>query len=65
MMSANCRDEGTWRNVAERHLLPDEVDVDLDMLRATMLDWIRSHVDRTNIVTEDNGRSSKGMMKLL
>jgi hypothetical protein len=52
-------------NVAERHLLPDEVDVDLDMLRATMLDWIRSHVDRTDIVTEDNGRSSKGMMKLM
>jgi hypothetical protein len=52
-------------DVAKRHLLPDEVNVDLDMLGATVLNWVRSHVDCTDIITKDNGRSVKGMMKLL
>jgi hypothetical protein len=52
-------------DLAERHLLPDEVDVDLDMFGATMLNWVRSHVYRTDIIAEDNSRSAKRMMKLL
>jgi hypothetical protein len=31
------------------------VNVDLYVLRAVMLDWIRYHVDVTHIVTIDNG----------
>jgi hypothetical protein len=52
-------------DVTKRYLLPNEVDINLDMLGATVLNWIRSHVNRTNIVTEDDGRSIKVMMKLL
>jgi hypothetical protein len=52
-------------DVAKRHLLPDKVNVDLDMLGAAMLNWVRSHVDCTDSVTKDNGCSMKGMMKLL
>jgi hypothetical protein len=52
-------------DVTKRYLLPDEVDINPDMLGAAVLNWIRSHVDRTNIVTEDDGRSIKVMMKHL
>jgi hypothetical protein len=52
-------------DLAERHLLPDEVDVYLDMFGAAMLNRIRSHVYRTDIIAEDNSRSSKRMMKIL
>jgi hypothetical protein len=52
-------------DVTKRYLLPNEVDINLYMLGAAVLNWIRSHVNRTNIVTEDDGRSIKVMMKLL
>ena len=52
-------------NLAERHLLPHEVDVDLDVLGATMLHRVRCHVNSTNIVTKDNCRSLEGMIKFL
>jgi hypothetical protein len=52
-------------DVTKRDLFPNEVDINLYMLGAAVLDGIRSHVDRTNIVTEDDGRSMEGMMKLL
>jgi len=35
------------------HLLANEVDVDLDMLGATVVDRINSHVDGTNVVGGD------------
>jgi hypothetical protein len=52
-------------DMTERHLLLDKVDVNLGMLRAAELDWIKSHVDCTDIVTINNGCSSKRMTKLL
>jgi hypothetical protein len=51
-------------NLTERNLLMDEVDVNLDMLRTTVLDGIASHVDRTDVVTEDNSSRMRGAMKL-
>jgi hypothetical protein len=51
--------------LAERHLLPNEVDVNLDMLRTAVLNRVRGHVDRTDIVTEDNSSGAEGLMKLL
>jgi hypothetical protein len=36
----------------------DEVDVGLNMLGATVMDRISSHVNNSNIVTVDNGRKS-------
>jgi hypothetical protein len=52
-------------NLAKRHLLANEVDVDLDMLGAAMLDWIRGHVYGRNIVTINQSSRTKRSMKLL
>jgi hypothetical protein len=52
-------------NLTKRHILTHEVDVNLDVLHPAMLNGIISHVDCTDIVTEDNGHTKKKMMKLL
>jgi hypothetical protein len=52
-------------NVTKRHLLTDEVDVNLDMLRTTMLYWVASHVDSADIVTKDNGGGAKWTLKFV
>jgi hypothetical protein len=51
--------------LSERHLLANEVDVDLDMLRTSMLYRIAGHVYSADIVTEDNSRGAKRSMKLI
>jgi hypothetical protein len=51
--------------LSERHLLANEVDVDLDMLRTSMLYRIAGHVYSADIVTEDNSRGAKRLMKLI
>jgi hypothetical protein len=43
-------------DMSERNLLPDEVDVYLDIFGATMLNWIRSHVYRIDIITGDKSQ---------
>jgi hypothetical protein len=40
------------------------VDVDLDMLRTTMLNRVASHVDSADVVTEDDYRGREGTLKL-
>jgi len=42
-------------DLTQGHLLTDEVDVNLDVLRATMMNRIDYHVDCTNVVAIDNG----------
>ena len=51
-------------NLTERHLLTNEVDVDIDVLCAAMLDRVTGHVNSTDVITEDNSRGRKGTMKL-
>ena len=51
-------------NLNERHLLMNKVDVDLDVLRAAMLDRVAGHINNTDVITEDNSRGQKGTMKL-
>jgi hypothetical protein len=36
------------------------VDVDLDMLRAPMMDRVCCHIDSTDVVTVDNGGGVRG-----
>jgi hypothetical protein len=48
--------------LTERHLLPDKVDVDLDMLSTAVLNRVRGHVDCTDVVTKDNGGRVEGVM---
>ena len=42
-------------NLSQSHLLTNEVDIDLNMFRAMVMDRIGCHVNCTNIVTIDNG----------
>jgi hypothetical protein len=52
-------------NLPQSHLLMNEVDIDLNMFRATVMDRIGRHVNRANIVTVDNGCHGVGNMELL
>jgi len=38
----------------ESHFFVDEVDVDLDVLCATIMDGVGSHIKRTDIIAVDN-----------
>ena len=46
-------------------LLADKVDVDLDMLGATMMDRVGGHIDRADVVTINKRRRSNGDVELL
>jgi hypothetical protein len=52
-------------NLPQGHLLADEVDVNLDMLRAPMMDRVGCHIDSTDVVTVDNGGVVQRDMELL
>ena len=52
-------------NLSQGNLVADEVNVDLDVLRATMVDRISDHIDGANIVTVYNGRRGNGCVELL
>ena len=51
-------------NLTERHLLTNKVDVDLDVLRAAMLNRVAGHIDSTDVIAEDNSRGRERTMKL-
>jgi hypothetical protein len=46
-------------------LLTDKVDVNLNVLRSSMVNWVSCHIDSTNIVTKDNRSLLERKMKLL
>ena len=50
--------------MTKRNLLPNKVDINLNVLGTTMLDRIRGHVDSTNVVTEDNNGRRQRVMEL-
>jgi hypothetical protein len=52
-------------DLSKRHLLANEVNVDLDVLRASVVDRVGRHVDGTHVVTVDNGGGGQGNMELL
>ena len=52
-------------DLTQGHLLTDEVDVNLDVLRAPMMHRVGCHVDSTHVVTVDNSGRSERDMKLL
>jgi hypothetical protein len=51
-------------DLPKRHLFSNKVNIDFDVLGATMLNRVRSHVDSTDIVTEHHSRGGKRIMKL-
>ena len=52
-------------NLSQGDLLTDEVNVNLTVLRATMMNGVGCHVDSADIVAVDNRRRSNGNMELL
>jgi hypothetical protein len=52
-------------DLSQGNLLTDEVNVNLNMLHATMMDRVSGHVDSTDIVAVDDHRRRDGCMELL
>ena len=52
-------------NLPQGHLLANEVDVDLDMLGATVVDRISSHIDGANVVAVDHCSQGNRDVKFL
>jgi hypothetical protein len=52
-------------NLSQSNLVTDEVNVDLDVLRAMMVDRTSCHIDSANIVTVHDGRRGNGRVELL
>ena len=52
-------------NLAESHLLTDEMDVDLNVLGTAMVDRVGCHIDSADVVTVDNCGDLQWNMKFL
>jgi hypothetical protein len=52
-------------DLAHGNTIANEVEVDLDVFGALMLDGVRGHVDGANIVTEHNRGGRRWSMKLV
>jgi hypothetical protein len=51
--------------ITDGHTLSQKVEVDLDILRALLLNGVGGEIDGTNIVTVDEGALHQWSMKLL
>ena len=51
-------------NITSSNLLPNEMEVNLDVLGAPMLNRVGRHVDGANVVTINQSSSPKGGMEL-
>ena len=52
-------------HITEGDALSDEVEINLDMLRTLMLNWVHGEINRTDIVTIDNSRTPERRMEFL
>jgi hypothetical protein len=52
-------------NVPKRHMISNEVKIDLDVFGALVLNRIRGHVYGADVVTKDNRGTRKRSVKLL
>ena len=52
-------------NFSQGNLLADEMDVNLNILRSSMMDRIGYHIDNINIVTINEHSLGEGNMKLV
>ena len=60
-----CRRDMEHPNLSQSNLIADEVNVDLDVLRAMMVDRISGHIDSANIVRVHDGHRGNGRVELL
>jgi hypothetical protein len=51
-------------DMTESNLIADEVEINLYVLRALMLDWVAGHVDGADVITEDHCSSAERSVKL-
>jgi len=51
-------------DVSQCDSLPDEVEIDLNVLGALMLNWITGHIDGADVVTVDQCSSTKRCVQL-
>jgi hypothetical protein len=51
--------------LAKSDLFSDEVNIQLNMLRAMMMNWIGRHVNRTDVVVEDDSAGGDRLVELL
>ena len=58
---------GAWNvqnaDLAKRHLVPDEVYIELDVLGPLVVHWVPAHVDGGDVVAEHDGRGVEGAPK--
>ena len=52
-------------NLSQHNLLTDEVDINLNMLRVTMMNRIGRHINGTDVITIDDSRRSNRDVKFL
>ena len=52
-------------SLSQSHLLVDKVNVNLDVLRSSMMNRVRCHINNTDIVTIGERSLREGYMKLL
>jgi hypothetical protein len=52
-------------NMTDRHAFPHEVEVDLDMLRALVMNGVSGDVDGVDVVTVDEGAIHQWNVELL
>ena len=59
-----CRRDMKNPNMAEGDSLPNKMEINLNMLRTLMLDWVGGEVDNTNVITIDQRGSARWVAKL-
>jgi len=51
-------------NFSKGDSLPNKMEINLNMLRTLMLDWVGGEVDNTNVITIDQRGSARRVAKL-
>ena len=59
-----CRWDMKNPNLAKGDSLPNKMEINLNMLRALMLDWVGGEVDNTNVITIDQRGSARWVANL-
>lgn len=52
-------------NITNSNTITDELEIDLNMLDALMLDWIAGYINCTNVITVDQSGTMQRIVKLL
>jgi hypothetical protein len=59
-----CRRHMKYPNVAEDDSLPNKMEINLNVLRPLMLNWVAGEINGTNVVTIDQSGTARLVAKL-